>query len=216
MSFNLVFRTLFDSVNDPMNTLVRAEIGKLEAEARELKAQGKAPALELAEQVNDLRERIAKTRAQAIAMLQESQVETRKEWEKQRDKRPDLDLAQMRRAENRIKGITDQQALEMAIDYENGADLDLATVNELRARLRQSGEESAAVHLETLNDVAIQRRADMPWLEDPEASAMADYAGALGQLQGGQIYYSGSEGQAVFEIADLIDFDDEMNAPEHG
>ena len=140
--------------------------------------------------------------------------EARAEWEKARDKKPDAELARIRRAENRFRGMADADVTALALDYGDGqTTLSIAELNEARSRLRQIGD---GAELEVLNDTAKARRDDSPWIsQDEELSKLADYSDTLSGFKADEILVESEEyGQDRFNLDNLLDLNGELAGPD--
>ena len=216
MAFNETFRVLFDSSKQNLNKQIAAKLLELDAEAAELRAEKRSPVDELKPKVDALKIAVESARARTVAALDGELEGIREKWEKDRDRHPERELAQIRRAENSFKGLNSAGVKDLAMAYINDqADLSLYELNELRSRLRSAPDLQAEAM--SLEDVIIERRGGAPWISDsPEVSELADYRDRLTELRGSQVLYDGDQGQAVFNIDDLIDWNQELETVESG
>ena len=220
MAFDPVSRTLFNQDGSDLNRQVASEITKIETEAAAIRKRGGEPVTELAPVVNQLRAAVELARFETVEQIRAIHDTARQEWEKARDKKPQIELAALQRSANRFKGMDDTSVIELAMSYANGeAELSYVELNEVRARLRSLPD--AEAELLTLNDSARVLRADSPWIsQDPEMSGLADYADELSSLTGSKIIITAeSDGEVVkerYDLGDLIDYHDEMSAPDTG
>lgn len=173
---------------------------------------GGDPQTELSKNVDTLRSAVERGRADTISALDGEMADFRAEWEKDRDRHPERELAQIRRAENQIRGMGDDEAGELAIQFSGlEADFDLPQLNELRSRLRIAGKDA---ELLMLNDGARARRSDSPWLQPEEASKLADYRGSLASLSGGEVAHESEAGSFIVDVSNLVDFSGELDSRE--
>lgn len=215
MAFDPTFRVLIESSTDNLNTQIVAELHKLDEKAAEIRERGGSPQGELAGEVAALRSSIERATLATVQAINGELDAVRQVWEKARDKNPTAELAAFMRAQSRIRGLSDAEAAKLAVDYANEqADLSLPELNELRGRLRQTGAEAEML---ALGDAVEARRGAEPWIsQDPEAASLVDYRDKLSGLRGGQVLYDGDQGQAVFEVADLVDYSGELSVPVAG
>ena len=213
IKFDATSRVLFNESGDDLNRQIRAEIEKIETEALQIRKRGGSPELELKPAVDRLRAAIDVGRVETLQEIGRIHAEARADWERIRDKKPEAELAAIRRAENRFKGMGDDDIRALALNYIDGeADLSPIELNEARDRLRQS---NILPELDGLNEAAKARRADTPWVSgDPEMSVLADYSETLAQLSGGEVLLS-VEGedrpyQERIDVENLIDFAGEL------
>ena len=209
IKFDATSRVLFNESGDDLNRQIRAEIEKIETEALQIRKRGGSPELELKPAVDRLRAAIDVGRVETLQEIGRIHAEARADWERIRDKKPEAELAAIRRAENRFKGMGADEIRALAVDYMDGGELSHIELNELRARMRQIPD--AGPELSVLNDAARARRDDSPWVSgDPEMMTLADYADTLGQLSGGEVLIS-VEGedrpyQERVDVESIIDF----------
>ena len=214
MSFDPISRTQFNQSDTDLNVQIQSEIGKIEAEAREIRKAGLNPELELRPKVEQLKAAIEVGRFQTIEQIRTIHTEARSEWEKARDKKPDAELARIRRAENRFKGMGDDDVAALAESYTGGeADLSIVELNEIRGRLRSNGAE-----LDVLNLAVKERRGDSPWIsKDEEMTKLADYGDTLSGFKSDEILVQSEEyGADRFRLDDLIDYEGELAGPDTG
>lgn len=216
--FDATRRVLFNQDGSDLNRQIRTEITRIETEARQVRARGGNPAAELRPMVDQLKTAIEVGRFETIQQIAAIHGEARSEWETARDKRPDRELAQIRRAENRFKGMADDDVAALSLAFSQGeTDLSAIEINEARARLRSNG-----AALDVLNQVAKERRTDMPWIsQDAELSKLADYGDTLSGFTGDQILVDiadegGERLRERYTLDDLIDFDGELDRPDTG
>ncbi|MAG13618.1 MAG: hypothetical protein CMN78_03365 [Spirochaetales bacterium] len=212
MSFDAVSRTLFNASNTDLNQQIASELVKIEAEAGRIRERGGSPALELKPQVDQLRTAIEVGRFETLQQIAAIQGEARSEWEQARDKKPNVELAQIRRASNRFRGMADADVTALALAYADGStDLSAIELNEARARLRTNGAE-----LDVLNQVAKERRTDTPWIsEDEELAKLADYGDTLSTFKADEILVESEEyGQDRFNLDNLLDLNGELAGPD--
>ena len=221
MAFDPVSRTLFNQDGSDLNRQIASEITKIETEAAAIRKRGGEPVTELAPVVNQLRAAVELARFETVEQIRAIHDTARQEWAKARDKKPQIELAALQRSANRFKGMDDTSVIELAMSYANGeAELSHIELNEIRARLRTMPDGEA--ELLTLNDSAKSLRADEPWIsQDEEMSGLADYADTLQNFIGDQILVNiedetGEQLQEKYTIDSLVDFYDEMSAPDTG
>ena len=220
-----ILRVLYDAQGDNLSTQVSAAVKGIEAEAAAIRAenaeavkrdgktaQQRVPQEELQPKVDLLKGAIGKAVSDTIAAIDGEIEELRSDHEAARDRHPERELAEIRRAENHVRGLTDDQirALPRTL-AESDVHADSYQLNEVRARLRALG---AIPELDTLNEVSALRHFEKPWLQTPEAAEMAHYREQLQAVQGGQVLYRGGpeHGEAVIDVADIIDWTGELDA----
>lgn len=215
MAFNPTFRVLYDSSSDNLNKQISAKLAELDAEAAQIRAEGKSPIDELSDKVTMLKAATERARLETIAAVDLELEGLREKWQKNRDRHPDKEIAILMRAQNHIGGLSDTEANTLAIMYvSDAADLSLPELNELRARLRNT--DGSEAELLSLEEGIIERRGAAPWIsESPDASRIADYRDLLGKLNGSEVLLSdGDQGRVPVHLDDLIDWDGELEAAE--
>ena len=210
MAFNQTYRVLFESQTDNLSRIIGQELTRIDAEAADIRARGGSPAGELTDRVDTFRAAIEQARKETVDLLREDLKATKVQWQKERDRRPDLDLAKIERAKNRVRALSKEEAEELSFRYSSDAEeLDHYELNELKARDLDPDVRKA------LSVAITERHGNEPWISsDPEAMAIANHADNLDSLTGAQVLYQGDMGQAVFDAGDLIDYSGELEIQE--
>jgi signal transduction histidine kinase len=213
--FDPNIRVIFDELasGDNINSQVKSEIEKLDQAAKTIRTDEKdkrSPVDVLRPQIDVLRGSIENIRMLTVSAIGGELDEIRQAWEQDRSGNPSRELAQIRRSENKFKGMSNEEADELAISYaSDAADLDYCELNELKGRLRAQG---SGAELKTLETGIKERRGNFPWLQAPEASKLADYRDNLASMQRDQLLITSDEvGQLVTTIDQLIDFAGELS-----
>ena len=225
LDFNPVLRTLLDGDPRHLNQIISRALTDIDAKASKIRTEneqlerdghrpGPSPQVQLRDDVERLQTAIERARLETINAIDSEIEKAREEWTRARDRSPDAELAAIRRAENRFKGISDDQARELARTYtDGGTDLNMFELNEARARLQAQGPDGTP-YLQGLNEAAAARHGDEPWKQAPAISEMVDYRGALTQLKNDEVFVSTEEhGSAVLKASELIDYNGELDEP---
>ena len=220
-----VLRVLFDNQTDNLSVQISQAIAGIEAEAAQIRtenteirkrdgktAQQRVPQEELQPKVDLLKGAIGKAVSDTIAAIDGEIAELRSDHEADRDRHPERELALIRRAENHVRGLSDEEIRGMPRKLaESGANTDSYALNELRSRLRGMG---ATPDLDTLEEISAAQNFERPWLQTPEAAEMAHYREQLATLKGGQVLFRGGpeHGEAVIDVDDIVDWSGELDA----
>ena len=215
MSFDPTSRIMLENgAPDNINRQLLAKIGDIESRAAKLRAEGRAPSAEMLDEISSLKASVDLARIETLAALDVDIAGLEATWTKARDKNPTGELAALQRARNEVDGLSDDEvrAIVLAYSSDDSPDLNMPTLNELRGRLRQLGEDGAA-ELSTLNDAVEKRRGDMPWLQSGEGRELADYRDLLSKLGPGEVLYRDPAGDAQFPVKldDIIDYKGELD-----
>lgn len=214
-AFHEVARVLLEQAPDHLNKIIAAELNKIDTEAAAIRAEDadkppsekRRPENELSDRVSRFKSSVAMARAETIAAVDAEIERARVDWQKNRDRRPDRELAEIRRAENKFKGMTDEQTRELAINYANGeTTLTVPELNELRARLRSA---EALAELDGVNDTAAATNAEKPWItSSKDIAELAEYAAKLSTLKGDQVLFRdpNSPTDVVVSASELVDY----------
>ena len=222
--FNPTLRVLFENSADHLNGQVIAKLAEIEAEARQMRAENARqetegrrgekhiPAMDLKPKIDALRSALVRGRLETIDAIDGEFAEMKSSYQKDRARHADQSLLEIRDAENKFHGLTDDECTELVFQYGTGADLNLAELNALKGRLR---DQNATPELDALKRTIKSRRADTPWL-DGEGRKIADYRDQMQNLQGGELLYVDQEtGETIkTDFEDLIDFDGELDTVE--
>ena len=211
MGFDAVTRLLIENDDKHLNKIIIEQVRKLDTQSKALRRQEKSPVHELQGEVEKLKSATAQATFDTIAAADKKLASVREQWEAKRDAHPDRELASIRRAENRVNGMSDQQITDLV--SLNGAtelpELSLSEVNAIRARVRDNETE-----FEAINGIAKALRADTPWLrENAEAADLSDYRDRLSTLDGGEVLYvNEAEGVSLHVPVDtLVDYHGELD-----
>jgi hypothetical protein len=219
---NQVSRVMIEQDSTHLNKIVVAQIAKFESQAAIMRGEDAAagrrdkrdPATELRPQVDLFKAAVATARSETIAGVKWETDQARLAWEKDRDRHADRELAEIRRAENKFRGLSDDDARALAMDYINNDDAALAPpeINELRARLRSL---DAMPELDTVNEAVTARNGDSPWISNnPELTELVAYADDLSTLTRDEVAFTdpNSTQGIIARASELIDYDGELAA----
>lgn len=213
--FDATLRVYFDEGADG-NTLaqdLRTELQALDTEAARLRKIGKVPIDELRPRVESLRVGLARVRSETLELRRSQIAKVKTEYDYQRAKRSTVELMRQADAQSRIDSLDDSQIEALAMGYVNETeDLDLYELRQLQIRTRNTPE------LDHFTDPIRQemtaRRADRPWLEDPDAAKLAD---EIDEIEGTTpAHVAIVDGDQRFEVLidDLIDYSGELDVVE--
>ena len=220
-------RILLEAQPDHLNKQILSGLQQIEADAERIRTEDEQTGRrrivqdELRDKAETLRSAVAAARAQTIGVIDEQFDQARLEYEKARDKKPDLDVARLRRASNAVNAMSDEQVKNAAFQYGNGdLSLDPYELNEIRARLRTIDE---GAELKGFNDAVAIRRDDAPWVsQNAELAQLADYQDVLKQLKDDEIVLIDENAPANqpeqfsrirAKASELIDFDNRLGQP---
>ena len=209
-----MLRVELEQAPDHLSKIVTAQLRKFDQRAATIRAedvdkiQKRNPQDALGEEVSIFRGAVAAARADVIKGIAWETDKARAAYEKNRDRKPELELAQLRRSENKFKGLGDEEITAMATDYvnDNTATISTPDLNEVRARLRSSG---ADIELALLNEAAEARHAERPWIAGNAALAeLVAYGADLATLKGDEMRIKDPNGSQAFAepASNLIDY----------
>ena len=213
MSFDPTARIMLENgAASNLNRQLLAKITDIESRAAKLREEGRSPSAEMRDEVEALKGSVDLARIETLSALDVDIAALEATWMKARDKNPTGELAALQRARNEVNGLADDEVSALVLAYigDEAPDLNMPTLNELRARLRAMGENGAA-ELSTLNDGIVKRRGDAPWLQSGEGAELADYKDLLSKLNSGEVLYRGDEGQFPVKLDAIIDFNGELD-----
>ena len=207
-----ILRVLFDNgATAGINADISNELQRLEAEAQQIREAGGHPESALSERVEMLKESIARVTWETAAMKREELDGILQVYEADRDKHAARELMRFESAKNRINALTDAEAQALAFEYASGTtELGLYELREISARLRDKD----TAELPMLKDAMQQRRAEMPWIDTPEARTLADEADTLESLPAGSVAFDADGTRTVIDIENLIDWTGALDKPE--
>jgi len=196
---------LENAAPNPVNSEVLRRIEEIEGQAARYRAEGKSTAeirRTLADDVADLEGAIAAGYDNAIADYSEGIAERKAVLERKRDARPEAELLRLRRAENRIAGMSETELLDLSKAYQNdAAELDYETLNEVARRL-PTGEREA------LRETMRQKRSqDRWWLTDERAAAMDAQLNLMRDAKPGKVRYEFDGNVFDAPVSMLIDWE---------
>ena len=214
MGFDAALRIALETTakTGSLNASLVTELSGLDAEAARLQRIGKAPIDELRPKVDALRTSVSRVRIETIEKNRDviSQYETA--YLTRRDKNATAELMKQNDAKLRINAMTDSEVEALTIAYTNGADLDLPTLREMQSRARVTDELAHLV--ESLHTEMTDRRAEMPWItEDEKATGLADEIDLLEATPPGKVRIEADDTAFVVEVADLVDYNGELDVP---
>ena len=225
--FDESVRVLLDNSTDNLNSQISAELAALDLAAAEIrkhnaveiekngkaKAQRRDPEVELRPRVELLMAAVERARLQTVAALDGEISELQNDHQKKIDAKPDLDLLKLRRAENFVDGLTDDQVRRLPVELaEKQQDCGTYTINLLRARLRRMGD--AEGELGTLTELSQKLRWDTPWLQTDEGAELAELRDDLASLKGSEVLYKDPRGSVTARVEELVDYGGELLAAE--
>lgn len=205
---------------DHLSKIVTAQLHKFDAQAAAIRAEDadkkakRHPPDVMAEEVGIFKNAVAKSRTDILNGIAFETDKAKAEFELQRDRKPEIELVAIRRAESWAKGQSDEQIKETATNYVNddAATISVPELNEARARLRSSG---ADMELELMNDAAESRFAEKPWIANSEdLRELTAYGADLRALKNDEVMILDKNSNAKFaqSAADLIDWNNELSA----
>ena len=221
------FRELLEQQGDNLNRQVFNAIQQLEQAAAAIRAENERYGTkrsvhdELAEQTENLKYAIDQARQETIQAINLQIEDARGEYEKQRDRKPELDVARLRRASNTVNAMSDDQVKNATFQYSSGElSLNPYEINEIRARLRTIDDGGG---LEGFNDAVAIRRDDAPWVsQNAELAQLADYQDVLKQLKDDEIVLIDENAPANqpeqfsrirAKASELVDYDNRLGQP---
>lgn len=211
MAFSGIDRVLVENSGTNLNREISKQLAIMDKKAAELRAEGKLPLHEMSADVTMLEGAVARLTAETIEAIDNELSDIRSEWEKNRDRHADLDLARLSRASNRIGALSDDQCVKLADEYLETGSLNEYEVNELAGRFRQAGLDA---DLAALHRAAGYHHGDSPWMRDnPEAIELKAYRDRLSSLKGGTTFFENREEDVYIEmpVRDLVDYHGELD-----
>ncbi|MBT3202594.1 MAG: hypothetical protein HN350_22060 [Phycisphaerales bacterium] len=211
MAFDPTMRILLDEDTSNLNRQISQRLAGIDeaaavmkkVDSRKEEGAGRNVEVELGPEIAQLTADVDAARMATISAI-DNDLETRREnWTAARDRNPTKEVAEIRRAENRIKGMDDKSVADLAGAYaDDTAGLNVPELNEISARLRQAnmGPENEILHL-----AIDQKHGHSPWIAgDPEAAGMANYRKVLSELRTGEVSVGNDEFRPkIRELADL-------------
>lgn len=209
-----MLRVTLEQQGDHLSTIVTKQLRKFDEQAATIiredadKPQKRNPEDEMRQEVNIFKGAVVAARADVLKGIAWETSKAQAAYEKNRDRKPELELAQIRRAESRAKGLGDEQIKELATDYANDDTATISTpeLNEIRARLRSAGDD---IELELLNEAAESRHAERPWIAGNEAlTELVAYGADLATLKNDEMRIKDPNGSQAFAepASNLIDY----------
>lgn len=222
------FRILLENQPDTLNKAVVSALQKIEGAAAAIRTEDEKNGRKriVADELKPMSEKlpyaISEARRQTIAAIDSRLAAARDTWQRRRDRRPDADLLNLRRAENQVNGMSDAQIKDLVMTYSDGElVLDTYEINAVRARLRSID----ADQLDLFNELVKQRRGDAPWIgESDELAELADYRALISTLKDDELILvdeAAAEDPSVpaqfsrikVKASDLVDYDDVLGQP---
>lgn len=211
MRFDALSRvSLEKNPGSKINTDILSQIRAIESKAEVARSQGLNPKVETAADVQELTGKIAFSYMKLAEAYNVEIDNVRQQWEKQRDKNPNQELAQIRRAETMINAMSDKELSQLAMNYSaDYADLNQAEVNILAGKLNQ--DPSLKTEFDLLKDAMREFHANEPWLSDPDVKAMHEESERLQNLEPGAVVVELDGARQAAHIETLIDYDGELD-----
>jgi len=210
MAFDGTWRILFESDGSNINKQARARIAEIESQAAKIRAEGGNTVIDLAPQVKELSSAVSRATVETISALDGELAEIESAYKTQRDRHPERELVQIRRAENEIGAMADDGFANIVENYgsDESISLSVPAINVVRQRLRMANRDT---ELAGFNGLVTELNGDKPWLHSEEATKLSDYRGLLSKLKPGEILYQGSEGRFPIPVGDLIDYGGDLD-----
>ena len=211
--FEPTTRILFESSKTNLNVQIAREINRIDSLASDIrKAETGDVREDLKGEIAGLKRKISQATVMSIAALNEEIDGYRSKWTKDRDANPDRELAQLRRSESEVNGMSDTEVRKIGESFTQGAtDMSTPELNAVRARLRSIDTDLLGI----VNETARTLHTDSPWLQSPESANAYHYKTELEQLKPGQVAIGTSDnsGSMSLDVETLIDYDGELSRP---
>lgn len=207
--FSAIDRVLVETDSTNVNKEITRVLRDLDSKAKTLREAGKLPLHELADEISMFEAAVTRLNFETVAAINTEIGELRSEWEKNRDRHADQDLAKINRASNRIGALSDDQCVTLGNAYLEDGSLNEYEINALSARFRQAGLD---VDLDALHRASSYYHGTEPWLQTPEAGELIAYRDRLAGLKGGETFFE-DKAEDVYipmPVKDLIDYNGEL------
>ena len=214
MAFDAALRVALETnaKSGSLNASLVTELSGLDAEAARLRKIGKVPIDELRPRVDSLRASVSRVRIETIEKNHDLIFQYETAFVARREKNASAEIMRQNDARSRIAAMADSEIEALAIAYVDGADLDLHELREIQARARKS--DDLAHLVESLRSEMSDRRAETPWIsEDEKATALADEIDLLAATPPGMVRIEADDTAFVVEVADLVDYNGELDVP---
>ena len=195
--------------NDPKQTELTTALRNLDARASEIRKNGGVPSVEMKDDINQLSAALSAYRVALSEQLRGRLDKAKTEYRTDREKHSTVELMKQSDAKRLVDSLDDSEVASMALEYVDGADLDLFTLQELRARLRQTPDRETEADM--LKTAMQSRRASEPWLNDPETREIADELENVLSTKPGHVRIRADNYEFEKPIENLIDFAGELD-----
>jgi len=210
-SFNETARVMFENADrsNPVNQQVINRLNAIDATARSLRKDGRSPdeiKRQLADQVAELEGAVSLGYQKVVADYQEQLGQRLARMAAQRDRKAEAELLRLRRAENMVAGMSEQELAELAAAYVNDeADLDYETLNEMSRRMDTEN------RMELRAAMKEKRASDRWWLDDPEAAELDTTIRDMQAAGPGKVHFEFDGAPFDAHITQLVDWEGSLD-----
>jgi organic radical activating enzyme len=188
-----------------LNSQVLDHIQGLEKKARDIAARGGDPRAELQDEITNLSDGVTRAHQRLAENHRQAVEEAKQSFERERDRKPEKEIAQIRRAENKIGAMDAEDVKKLAMQFMDGGDLTDAEANVVAQRLQASGEDA---HYASFKDAMAERHVNQPWLRNPDVAEIAKAGERYAAVPPGKVV---TEDDQVVHVESLIDFEGELD-----
>jgi hypothetical protein len=202
-TFSPVLRTELEENPNGFNLAILGAIQEIESKARTLKKTGvKNVRVQLSPDIDNLVSRVAMGNKNNSMQCYQAINEIKQKWEVTRDRKPNDELARIRRAELAINAMNNEEIEEKILNYGNVGSVDIGYEESQILLSRATG-----ATREILQDTIKKNCIDKPFLKSPPERELLTNAEKYGSL-GAKMEHDGM----IFEVEKVIDLEDELSA----
>lgn len=191
-------RVMLENTADGMNAQILSAIRTMDAKAKELKAQNKNPAVELAPEIDNLKGRIYLGYKQGSQDIRQQLQEAKVKFEADQIRNSQRELYKLEKAKLKIGTMTNEEVENLATIYgsEDSIKLTYEEAQLLLSRVKEP------IIRKTFKENITATRLDQPYLQTDQDRALANQADVYDNI-GSNVLIDG----IAVDLESLIDFD---------